>query len=80
MAIVGKYTNTTNEKVAEFFKALGATEEQLAAGAAKNEEKTLEVIDNGGDSYTIDIGPSKSSFKIGEPFENQIMGGKVTVK
>ncbi len=59
MAIVGKYTNTTNEKVAEFFNALSSTEEQLAAGAAKNEVETLEVINNGGNSYIIYINRQK---------------------
>ncbi len=79
MSIAGKYQNTSNDNVAGVFKALGATDQMIAAGSDK-EEKTLIITDNGGDSFTIDIGPAKSTFKIGDTFDNTIMGGKLTVK
>ena len=75
--IAGKYSMTSADNVAAFFKSLGATDEMLSAGADK-EEKTLEVADNGGDSYTIDIGPAKNTFTVGKEFEHQMM--KLQVK
>ena len=70
--IAGKYSVTSGENVAAFFKSLGATDEMVQA-AAEKEEKTLEVTDNGGDSYTIDIGPAKSTFTVGKEFEHQML-------
>ncbi len=74
MSISGKFTQTSADNVAAFFKALGASDEALAKGAEKvPDEKTLTVTDNGGDSYTLDLGhgdKAKNTFTVGKEFEH----------
>jgi len=80
MSIAGKYTLQNAENNVAFFKALGATDEQVEKaqdGEVKGKNLTLS---GSGDSFTIDFGAVKSSFKIGQEYETALLGGKLKLK